>query len=103
MIAIAMAYGAAQLGSHLVRPGDASISSMSGEALIAQDLDHLFRSERALGDLQLPRAGAARILFSGNSRAGMQIEDRDCLNRLVARQTGLSADDATRRVNIVAA
>jgi hypothetical protein len=71
----------------------------TGEALIAYDLDRLFRSEgREQGNLAYGRAEASRILLAATSRAGMKPDDRDYLTRLVARQTGIAQPDANRRV-----
>jgi hypothetical protein len=70
-----------------------------GEALIAYDLDRLFRSERReQGNLAYSRAEASRILLAATSRAGMKPDDRQYLSRLVASQTGIAQQDADRRV-----
>jgi hypothetical protein len=72
----------------------------TGEALIAYDLDRLFRSERReQGNLAYSRAEATRILLAANSRAGMKPDDRDYLTRLVASQTGIAQPEANRRVD----
>src|ERR1700730_4007699 len=56
----------------------------TGEALIAYDLDRLFRYERReQGNLAYSRAEASRILLAATSRAGMKPDDRDYLTRLV--------------------
>jgi hypothetical protein len=71
----------------------------TGEALIAYDLDRLFRYERReQGNLAYSRAEATRILLAATSRAGMKPDDRDYLTRLVASQTGIAQPDANRRV-----
>lgn len=71
----------------------------TGEALIAYDLDRLFRSERReQGNLAYSRAEASRILLAATSRAGMKPDDRQYLSRLVASQTGIAQPDADRRV-----
>jgi hypothetical protein len=78
--------------------------SVAGENLIAYDLDRLFRAERRPnGDLEHPRAEAARILLTTSSHRGMQPEDRAYLVRLTAASTGLAQPDAERRVDEVAA
>ena len=80
-------------------PAAATPTANTGEALIAYDLDRLFRSEgREQGNLQYSRAEASRILLAATSRAGMKPDDRDYLTRLVARQTGIAQPDANRRV-----
>ena len=71
----------------------------TGEALIAYDLDRLFRSERReQGNLAYSRAEASRILLAATSRAGMKPDDRQYLSRLVASHTGIAQPDAERRV-----
>jgi hypothetical protein len=80
-------------------PPATSPTANTGEALIAYDLDRLFRSEgREQGNLAYSRAEASRILLAATSRAGMKPDDRDYLVRLVARQTGIAQPDAQRRV-----
>jgi hypothetical protein len=75
-------------------------ASSAGEALIAYDLDRLFRAERrGQGDLTYARAEASRILLHATSREGMTADDRGYLARLVAAQTGLAQPDAERRVD----
>ena len=82
-----------------ITPPATSPTGNTGEALIAYDLDRLFRSEgREQGNLAYSRAEASRILLAATSRAGMKPDDRDYLVRLVARQTGIAQPDAQRRV-----
>lgn len=79
-------------------------TSVAGESLLAFELDRLFRGERGpQADIEPARAEAARILLTTASHDGMQADDRTYLIRLVASTTGLSAPDAERRVNDVAA
>lgn len=82
-------------------------TSVAGENLIAYDLDRLFRSDRRPqgleGNMDYPRAEAARILLSASSHRGMQAEDRTYLVRLVTAITGLAPQDAERRVGDVIA
>ena len=83
-----------------IDPPATSPTANTGEALIAYDLDRLFRSEgRDQGNLAYSRAEASRILLAATSRAGMKPDDRDYLVRLVARQTGIAQPDAQRRVD----
>lgn len=89
---------AATLTSRTV-PSATTPTSNTGEALIAHDLDRLFRSDgREQGNLAYSRAEASRILLAATSRAGMKPDDRDYLTRLVAKQTGIAQPDAIRRV-----
>lgn len=81
-------------------PSATTPTANTGEALIAYDLDRLFRSEgREQGNLAYSRAEASRILLAGTSRAGMKPDDRDYLVRLVARQTDIAQPDAQHRVD----
>jgi hypothetical protein len=89
---------ATAISSKSVAPATTPAAS-TGEALIAYDLDRLFRSERReQGNLAYSRAEATRILLAANSRAGMKPDDRDYLTRLVASQTGIAQPEANRRV-----
>ena len=81
-------------------PPASTPSSSTGEALIAYDLDRLFRSDqRRQGDLAYSRAEASRILLTATSRAGMKPGDREYLVRLTANQTGIAPAEAEQRVN----
>jgi hypothetical protein len=81
-------------------PATTTPTANTGEALIAYDLDRLFRSERRdQGNLAYSRAEASRILLAATSRAGMKPDDRDYLTRLVASQTGIAQPDANHRVD----
>src|SRR5436853_90325 len=59
-------------------PGAATPAANTGEALIAYDLDRLFRSDRRdQGNLVYNRAEASRILLAATSRAGLKPDDKD--------------------------
>src|SRR5437660_7458249 len=78
--------------------------SVSGESLIAFDLDRLFRAERRTNAaLDYPRAEAARILLTTASHSGLQPEDRIYLIRLIAAVAGIDGGNAQRRVDEAAA
>lgn len=87
--------------------GTSAETSIAGENIIAYDLDRLFRSDRRPqgleGNLNYPRAEAARILLTASSHRGMQADDRTYLVRLVAAVTGIAPPDAERRVDQVIA
>jgi hypothetical protein len=101
VIGLATAQSLARLAAP---PSSSASTSVSGESLIAYDLDRLFRAERRPNtDLEYPRAEAARILLTTSSHRGMQPEDRAYLVRLVVANTGLAQPDAERRVDEVAA
>lgn len=89
----------------LAAPPGAASTSVAGENLIAYDLDRLFRSDRRPqgleGNMNYPRAEAARILLTASSHRGLQPDDRTYLIRLVTAMTGLAPQDAERRVDDV--
>lgn len=81
-------------------------TSVAGENIIAYDLDRLFRSERrpqGVGNMDYPRAEAARILLTASSHSGLQPDDRTYLARLVSAMTGLGQPESERRVDTVVA
>jgi len=100
-----LAIAAAQATQRLAAPSASSpATSVAGENIIAYDLDRLFRSERRPpGNMDYPRAEAARILLTVPSHRGLQSDDRAYLIRLTAAMTGLAAPDAERRVDEVIA
>jgi hypothetical protein len=90
---------AATISSKAVPPATTQTPT-AGEALIAYDLDRLFRSDRRdQGNLVYSRAEASRILLAATSRAGMKPDDRAYLAHLVASQTGIAQPEADRRVD----
>jgi hypothetical protein len=96
---IAAAIIASSIGSKAV-PTAAAPSASAGEALLAYDLDRLFRSDRRpQGDLSYTRAEADRILLAATSREGMKADDRAYLVRLIATQTGIAPPEAEKRVD----
>ena len=84
----------------LAVPPAPATTANAGEALIAYDLDRLFRSDRRpQGDLSYSRAEANRILLASTSREGMKPDDRGYLSHVVAAQTGVAQPDAEKRVD----
>ncbi|MDO9440685.1 MAG: hypothetical protein Q7T73_07335 [Beijerinckiaceae bacterium] len=109
--ALSIVFGAllAFAATQALRPATAYVgnnagaaSSPGGEALIAYELDRLFRAERrpADADVSYPRAEAARILLSGSGHSGMAAEDRAYLTTLTRSATGLTQPEADRRVDV---
>jgi hypothetical protein len=100
-----IAIAAVQTLPRSTTPGTANASlSVTGESLIAYDLDLLFRSPQPRQEgISALRSEAARILLTTTGHAGMSGEDRAHLVRLVEFATGLAAADADRRVAVVAA
>ena len=76
-------------------------SGGSGSALDAYDLDALFRSDRpdANAPVSDSRAEALRILAHGAARGDVPQDDRAYLARQVAARTGISQEDAAKRVD----
>jgi hypothetical protein len=96
---IAAAIMASTIASKAV-PSAAAPTANAGEALIAYDLDRLFRSDRRpQGELSYSRAEANRILLAATSRDGIKADDRTYLARVVANQTGTAQPDAEKRVD----
>lgn len=95
----------AQATPRLTAPSASEPSmSVAGENIIAYDLDRLFRSDRrpqGVGNMEYPRAEAARILLTASSHRGLQPDDRTYLARLVSAMTGLGQPEAERRVDSV--
>jgi hypothetical protein len=100
-----MALALVQATPRLAAPSaDGASTSVAGENIIAYDLDRLFRSERrpqGLGNIDYPRAEAARILLTASGHRGLQPDERTYLARLVSAMTGLGQPDAERRVDSV--
>jgi hypothetical protein len=98
-----LALGAAQAVARLATPSTSQAgpaTSVTGENIIAYDLDRLFRSERPpQGDIVYTRSEAARILLTASSHSGIQDDDRAYLVRLVTSRAGLAQPEAERRVN----
>jgi hypothetical protein len=64
-------------------------------------VDSLFRSDKTAGSEQDSRAEAGRIILSGIRSGSLSDNDKAYLGHLVAARTGLSQEDATKRVNDV--
>jgi hypothetical protein len=76
-------------------------ASVTGENIIASELDQLFRSDRRLtGDgIGYRRAEAARILLKSSSHRGVPDDDRAYLATLASREAGLNPDDGQMRAD----
>ena len=79
--------------------------SVTGESIIASELDDLFRSYRnaPADNISYRRAEAARILLKSATQQGVPREDRDYLATLVAQRIGVSREDAANRVDFIIA
>jgi hypothetical protein len=103
-----LALTAAQALTRVAAPASGAsgpAASVGGENIIAFDLDKLFRTDRRPDDVDMTysRAEASRILLTAAGHRGLSADDRAYLVRLTARDTGLSAADAERRVDSVVA
>jgi hypothetical protein len=72
-------------------------------SVLSYEIDHLFRSGRRPPSLdQAPlRAEAGRVLMTSSSHSGVSSDDRAYLAQLVTTATGLTGQDAERRVDSV--
>ena len=79
--------------------------STTEPSVISAEIDHLFRSARRPGNVDITplRAEAGRILMNSSSHSGVSTDDRNYLAQLVAANTGLSGPDSDRRVDAVIA
>jgi hypothetical protein len=107
LLTVLLAFATAPAVTRLAAPAGGAVgpaTSVAGENIIAYDLDRLFRSDRRAEDnVNAVRAEAARILLTTAGHRGMSTEDRGYLVRLVSARTGLTAPEAERRVDDVAA
>jgi len=107
--ATTLAAGAAQGASQGAVAQGASPGASSGAGSIASPsgyiVDTLFRSDHpdANANPQVARAEATRILANGLRTGDVPAGDKTYLAQLVAARTGISQDDAQKRVNDVIA
>ncbi|HEX3861827.1 MAG TPA: hypothetical protein VHY35_09085 [Stellaceae bacterium] len=99
VIVAIIAAGISAVAASKATPTASAPSTTTGEALMAYDLDRLFRSERPVpADIAYSRAEASRILLTAGSHTGIKQDDRQFLTGLVASRTGIAPADADRRV-----
>jgi hypothetical protein len=99
--AATIASGASQ-GAATAAVQSASTSPSAGSSVIAPyNIDMLFRSSRPDSSASTAdaRSEAARILASGIASGDVSSEDRTYLAELVAARTGVSLEDAQKRVD----
>ena len=72
---------------------------VTGEPIIATELDNLYRTDRNVPNLNYRRAEATRILLKASSTRGVPSDDRDYLAEVVANNAGISQDAARDRVD----
>jgi hypothetical protein len=97
--AATVASGAAQGAA---TQGTATSQSQAGSSLATYDMDLLFRSSQSGSSTATTadaRAEAARILANGLASGDVPTTDRAYLAELVAARTGISQEDAQRRVD----
>ena len=81
--------------------GDAAGPAMQAAMGQTYTIDRLLRTDRTEAGQPAadPRAEVARILATGMRDGGIAGEDRDYLVRMIAARTGLSQDEARKRVD----
>jgi len=97
-----MALGVAATAAPAAAPGGGNAGaaqSVTGENIIATELDELFWSDRPIADLSYRRAEAARILLKSSSHNGVPQRDREYLTAVVSAETQTPVDVARDRVN----
>jgi hypothetical protein len=96
-------HAAATIGSSAARGG--ADLAQTGTAIAPYDVDTLFRSAQPASNSSPTdgRAEATRILVKGLSAGDVPAADRSYLANLVAARTGMSQDDAQKRVDEVIA
>jgi hypothetical protein len=96
-VASGAAQGAATQGPATSQGG----STQAGSALATYDMDLLFRSPQTSNSTTTTdaRTEAARILANGVASGDVPTTDRAYLAELVAARTGISSEDAQRRVD----
>jgi len=96
-------HAAAPIGSGAAQ-GGAGLAQ-TGTTMSPYDVDTLFRSAQPVSNSSPPdgRAEATRILAKGLSAGDVPAADRSYLANLVAARTGMSQDDAQKRVDEVIA
>ena len=98
--AATVASGAAQ-GATTAAATQGPGTSAAGSTLATYDMDLLFRTSQTSNGTTTTdaRAEAARILANGVASGDVPTTDRAYLAELVAARTGISAEDAQRRVD----
>jgi hypothetical protein len=92
---------AAQAADHGAGASTGSATSPQASALATYDMDLLFRSSQTTSTAPTTdaRAEAARILANGVATGDVPTTDRSYLAELVASRTGISAEEAQKRVD----
>jgi hypothetical protein len=91
----------AQAADHGAGASPGSAASPPASALATYDMDLLFRSSQTTSTASTTdaRAEAARILANGVATGDVPTTDRAYLAELVASRTGISAEEAQKRVD----
>jgi hypothetical protein len=104
-LAVVIAAFLAVIGAAAIAPTmapTAPAQSVTGETVIASELDTFFRSTGRDVDAQgiaYRRAEAARILLKTGGHTGLSQDDRDYLVGIAQRDDGLSQDEAAARAD----
>ena len=95
--------GATVAGGAAQGAGQVAVQATSG--ISDYDVDSLFRSDHAdaASNPQTSNAQASRILATGLTAGDVSADDRSYLAQMVSARTGISQDDAKKRVDDVIA
>ena len=99
ILAAVLTLGTAAATSAARSSGGTPAESVAGEAIIATELDDLFRTTRVVGDPTYRRAEAARILLKSSSHNGVPDSDRQYLTVITSIIAGVPETEAQERVS----
>jgi hypothetical protein len=102
MLTAILALGIAATAAPALAPsgGSAGASqSVTGENVIAAELDEMFRSDRVIPDREYRRSEAARILLKASSKNGVLNPERRYLYSILESSVGLRPDESMPRVD----
>jgi hypothetical protein len=95
-----LALGLVSTATSTARPSSSdTVQSAAGEAIIATQLDELFRSGKVIDNIAYRRAEAARILLKSSSHNGVSDTDRNYLQTITGIVAGVPEAEAKFRVD----
>ncbi len=87
----------------MIAEGNHAAATATGPTVSPYEVDTLFRGAQASSSASDERAEATRILAKGISAGVVPDEDRSYLAKLITTRTGISQDDAQKRLDAVVA
>ena len=87
----------------MIAEGNHAAATATGPTVSPYEVDTLFRGAQASSSANDERAEATRILAKGISAGVVPDEDRSYLAKLITTRTGISQDDAQKRLDAVVA